>query len=405
MKAVVYKGKDDVRVEEVPNPRVEAPTDALVRITTAAICGSDLHMYQERSSAKPGTVLGHENMGIIEETGPAVVSIKKGDRVVLPFNISCGFCFNCSRGYTNSCLTANPEGTTAGYGYSGMGPYRGGQAEFLRVPFADFNCLKLPGREGDESEDDFVLLADIFPTAWHATEQAHVREGDSVAVFGAGPVGLLSAYSALLRGAAEVFVVDRAPERLEKVKSIGATPVDFTKGDAVEQIKDLRKKNSRQMRALRPEEQKMGGVMCGIDAVGYQALSDNDPSREEPTEIVRQLAQVVNPTGHVGLIGVYFSEDPGGADKNAKKGRYVFPLGEFWDKGIGIEMGQAPVKRYNAYLRDMIINGRAKPSFIVSHRLPLSKAPEAYAHFVHRGVGKGKDYTKVVLKPALDRAA
>ena len=405
MKAVVYKGKDEVRVEEVPNPRVETPTDALVRISTAAICGSDLHMYQGRSEAKPGTVLGHENMGIVEETGAAVVSIKKGDRVVLPFNVACGFCFNCSRGYTNSCLTANPEGTTAGYGYSGMGPYRGGQAEYLRVPHADFNCLKLPGGEGDEFEDDFVLLADIFPTAWHATEQAHVREGDSVAVFGAGPVGLLSAYSALLRGAAEVFVVDRAPERLEKAKSIGATPVDFTKGDPVEQIKDLRKKNSRQARALRPEEHKMEGVMCGIDAVGYQALNDEQPDREEPTEVVRQLAQIVNPTGHVGLIGVYFSEDPGGVDKNAKKGRYVFPLGEFWDKGIGIEMGQAPVKRYNAYLRDMIINGRARPGFIVSHRLPLSKAPEAYAHFVHRGVGKGKDYTKVVLKPSLDRAA
>lgn len=405
MKAVVYKGKDDVRVEEVPNPRMEAPTDAIIRITSAAICGSDLHMYEERSSATPGTVFGHENMGIVEDIGPAVVSIKKGDRVVLPFNVACGFCFNCSRGYTNACLTANPEGATAGYGYAGMGPYRGGQAEFLRVPYADFNCLKLPGREGDEAEDDFVLLADIFPTAWHATEQAHVREGDSVAVFGAGPVGLLSAYSAILKGAAEVFVVDRAPERLAKAESVGAIPVDFTQGDSAEQIKDLRKQNSRQVRALRPEEHKMGGVMCGIDAVGYQAHSDEDPDREDATEIVRQLAKVVNPTGHVGLIGVYFAEDPGGGDKNAKQGRYVFPLGDFWDKGIGIEMGQAPVKRYNAFLRDMIINGRAKPSFIVSHRLPLSKAPEAYAHFVKRGVGSGKEYTKVVLKPALDRAA
>jgi glutathione-independent formaldehyde dehydrogenase len=405
MKAVVYKGKEKVAVEDVPNPRIEAPDDAIIRITTAAICGSDLHMYEERSAAEPGVVFGHENMGIVEEVGPAVRSVKRGDRVVLPFNVACGFCFNCSRGYTNACLTANPEGTTAGYGYAGMGPFRGGQAEFLRVPFADFNCLKLPGREGDDLEDDFVLLADIFPTAWHATEQAHVHEGDTVAVYGAGPVGLLSAYSALLKGAAEVYVVDRASERLEKARSIGAVPVDFSKGDPAEQIKALRRHNTKQMNALRPEEKKMEGVMCGIDAVGYQAHSDARPDTEDPMQVVRQLSKIVNPTGHVGLIGVYFAEDPGGRDEHAKRGEYLFPIGEFWDKGIGIEMGQAPVKRYNVFLRDMILNGRAKPSFIVSHRLPLSKAPDAYSHFVHRGVGKGEGYTKVVLKPALDRAA
>ncbi len=252
MKAVVYKGKEKVAVEEVPNPKLEAPDDAVVRITTAAICGSDLHMYEERSSAEPGIVFGHENLGIVEEVGPAVRSIQKGDRVVLPFNVACGFCFNCQRGYTNACLTANPQGTTAGYGYAGMGPYRGGQAEYLRVPFADFNCLKLPGNEEDELEDDFVLLADIFPTAWHAAELAHVQAGDTVAVFGAGPVGLLSAYSSLLRGASEVYVVDRAPERLRKAESVGAVPIDFTKGDPSEQIEEHRRRNTRQMSALRP---------------------------------------------------------------------------------------------------------------------------------------------------------
>ncbi|HWB84124.1 MAG TPA: glutathione-independent formaldehyde dehydrogenase [Bryobacteraceae bacterium] len=404
MKAVVYKGKDKVAIEEVPDPRMEAPDDAIVRITSAAICGSDLHMYEERSVAKPGTVFGHENLGIIEQTGPAVRSIQKGDRVVLPFNVACGFCFNCSRGYTNACLTANPDGATAGYGYAGMGPYRGGQAEYLRVPFADFNCLKLPGKEGDELEDDFVLLADIFPTAWHATEQACVQRGDSVAVFGAGPVGLLSAYSAFLRGAAEVYVVDRAPVRLEKAEAIGAIPVDFTKGDPAEQVRHLRKKSKLQA-ALRSGEEKMDGVMCGIDAVGYQAHSDDDPNREDPMQTVRQLAQIVNPTGHVSLIGVYFPQDPGGVDAQAKKGRYTFPLGDFWEKGISIAMGQAPVKRYNVQLRDMIITGRAKPSFIVSHRLPLQKAPEFYSRFAMRGVGEGTDVTKVVLKPGLDRAA
>jgi glutathione-independent formaldehyde dehydrogenase len=399
MKAVVYKGKSKVAVEEVPNPKIEAPGDAIIRISTAAICGSDLHMYDDRSSATSGTVFGHENQGTVEDVGPGVVSIKRGDRVVLPFNIACGFCFNCSRGFTNACLTANPQAPTAGYGYAGMGPYRGGQAEFLRVPFADFNCLKLPGRPGDEFEDDFVLLADIFPTGWHAAELANVKSGDSVAVFGAGPVGLLSAYSAFLKGAAEVYVVDRAPDRLRLAKSIGAVAVDFTKGDPVEQIKDLRAKNRKRQESLRPGEEKMNGVNCAIDAVGYQARSQSDPETEDPMQTIRQIADIINATGSVGLIGVYFDEDPGGVDQHAKKGEFLFPLGKLWNKGVSIGQGQAPVKKYNVYLRDLIIAGKAKPSFIVSHRLPLSRAAEAYANFDHRGVGAGKEWTKVLLKP------
>jgi len=401
MKAVVYKGKNKVAVEEVSDPELEAPGDAIVRISTAAICGSDLHMYDERSNAEPGTVFGHENQGTVEQVGEGVVSIRRGDRVVLPFNIGCGFCHNCSRGFTNACLTANPEAATAGYGYAGMGPYRGGQAEFLRVPFADFNCLKLPGEPGDEFEDDFVLLADIFPTGWHAAELANVKCGNSVAVFGAGPVGLLSAYSALIKGAAEVYVVDRAPERLRQAESIGAVAIDFTEGDPVEQIKDLRTSNRTRSQSLRPGEDKMDGVDCAIDAVGYQAVSAKDPGKEDPMQTIRQIAEVINPTGSVGLIGVYFEEDPGGVDKHAKKGEFVFPLGKFWSKGVTIGQGQAPVKRYNVYLRDLIIAGKAKPSFIVSHRLPLGRAVEAYAHFDHRGVGKGMDWTKVLLKPGL----
>ncbi len=285
------------------------------------------------------------------------------------------------------------------------GPYRGGQAEYLRVPYADFDCLKLPGSAGDELEDDFVLLADIFPTAWHATELANVQRGDSVAVFGAGPVGLLSAYSSLLRGAAEVYVVDRAPERLKLVERMGATPINFAEGCPVEQIKGRRKQNEKVQNTMRPEEHKMGGVNCAIDAVGYQAQSANNPQNEDPMQTVKWISSLINPTGHVGLIGVYFSEDPGGADENAKHGRYLFPVGEFWDKGVSIGQGQAPVKRYNEYLRDMIIAGRAKPSFIISHRLPLSEAPLAYQNFDKRGEGSGKDWTKVVLKPDLDRKA
>lgn len=403
MKAVVYKSKDEVAVEQVPDPKIQAPGDVIVRITTAAICGSDLHMYEERTQAKPGTVFGHENQGIVEEVGPGVQSIQKGDRVVLPFNIGCGFCFNCSRQYTNACLTANPDSPGAGYGYAGLGPYKGGQAELLRVPFADFNCLKLPGKPGDEFEDDFVLLADILPTSWHSAELANVKSGDSVVIFGSGPVGLLAAHACVIKGAAEIYVVDRAPKRLELAKQAGAIPVDFTKGDPVQQIKDLRQSDRTLQNALRPEEKKMPGVMCAIDAVGYQAHSGSDVQHEDPMQTIRWSAQLLNPTGALGIIGVYFPKEPGGVDENASRGIFDFPLGMLWDKGITIGQGQAPVKKYNVYLRDLIIAGKAKPSFIVSHRLPLSEAPRAYAEFDKRGVDGGEEWTKVLLKPAMER--
>jgi glutathione-independent formaldehyde dehydrogenase len=279
-----------------------------------------------------------------------------------------------------------------------MGPHRGGQAELVRVPYGDFNCLKLPGQPGDDLEDDFVLLADIFPTGYHATEQAHVRPGDTVAIFGAGPVGLLAALSARLRGAAEIYVVDAVPERLELVKQVtGATPVDFTRGDPVEQIRDLRQPHREQVQDLRPGAgAKMPGVMCGIDAIGYEAWAhDAVGERQDPSQVLDDVIAVTNPTGHVSLIGVYFPEDPGGVDEQAKHGRYTMALGQAWNKGLSIEMGQAPVKRYNVYLRDLIIAGLAKPGFIISHRLPLDAAPVAYEKFDRRADG----YTKVVLKP------
>lgn len=200
-------------------------------------------MYDGRTELEKGSIVGHEIMGVISEVGDAVRSIKKGDRVVLPFNIACGFCFNCHRGYTNACLTMNPESAGAGYGYAGMGPYQGGQAEFVLVPYADFNCLKLPGTPGDEWEDDFLLLADVFPTGYHAAELADVSAGKTVAIFGAGPVGLMAAYSSILKGASEVYVVDNIPERLEKAKEVGAMPIDFSQGDPVERIFEIRHKH------------------------------------------------------------------------------------------------------------------------------------------------------------------
>jgi glutathione-independent formaldehyde dehydrogenase len=397
----VYKDKCSVAVEQVEDPRIEAPTDVIVRLTSTAICGSDLHMYEGRTSAQPGLVFGHENMGVVEEVGPGVQNIRRGDRVVMPFNIACGFCFNCLRGFYSGCTTTNPESPGAGYGYADLGPYRGGQAEYLRVPLADFNCTRLPGQPGDEWEDDFVLLADIFPTGHHAAVLAQVQPGASVAIFGAGPVGLMATISAFLLGAAQVFVVDRVPERLAKAKELGAEPIDYTGGDPVEQIMDLRRNNPGVSGAWRPGEEKLAGVLCGIDAVGYQARDRQDPSREKPTQVIEDLVRVVNATGTLSLIGVYMPKDPGGVDPHAQQGVLELPWGQIWNKGLTVGQGQAPVKRYQEQLRDLIVAGRAKPSKIVSHREPLDRAAELYRLFDHRGDG----YTKIILKPDLRAAA
>jgi len=378
VRAVVYEGPFQVAVENVDNPRIEHPNDVIVRLTSTAICGSDLHMYEGRTAAEPGIIFGHENMGIVQEVGPGVVSIHQGDRVVMPFNVACGFCKNCLAGNTAFCLTVNPGFAGGAYGYVAMGPYRGGQAEFLRVPFADFNCLKLP--PGPEHEDDFVLLADIFPTGYHGCELADVSPGESVAVYGAGPVGLMAAYSAFLRGAKKVFVVDRVPERLDKAREIGAVPIDFTAGNPVEQIKD----------------QTGGeGTDKGIDAVGYQAKAGSGEG-EEPAVVLNSLVETVRATGMIGVPGLYVPSDPGGVNEAAKQGQLLVEVGRFFEKGQRMGMGQANVKRYNRQLRDMIIEGRARPSFVVSHDLPLDQAPDAYDKFDKRIDG----YTKVVLKPA-----
>ncbi|MGH9692342.1 MAG: glutathione-independent formaldehyde dehydrogenase, partial [Candidatus Acidiferrales bacterium] len=366
MKAVTYEGVHKVSVSSQPKPKVKSPTDAILRVTTTGICGSDLHMYDGRTPLDKGTVVGHEIMGVIDEVGEAVSSIQKGDRVVLPFNIACGFCFNCERGHTHACLTTNPENAGAAYGYAGMGPYKGGQAEFVLVPYADFNCLKLPGKPGDEWEDDFLLLSDVFPTGYHATELACVAPGKTVAIFGAGPVGLLAAHSCFLKGASEVYVVDSIPERLDIAEDLGAVAVDFSKDDPVEQIFALRKKNRGIQQSLRPGEEKRKGVDCVIDAVGYQARDDEDPSKEKPTQVLENALRVVNSTGSIGIIGVYSAPDPGAKTEQLKQGIFSFPIAEFFDKAVTIGSGQAPVKKYNAYLRDLIINGRAKPSTIVS---------------------------------------
>ncbi|MBB4684182.1 glutathione-independent formaldehyde dehydrogenase [Amycolatopsis jiangsuensis] len=378
MKAVVYEGPRQVAVKEVPEPRIETPGDAVVRITTTNICGSDLHMYEGRTNVEEGKILGHENMGVVVETGPGVTRIAIGDRVSVPFNIACGACRSCETGWTSFCLRANPTDGVDGaaYGYANMGPYDGGQAEYLRVPWADFNLLELP--PGDEHENDFTMLSDIFPTGWHGTELAGMTPGDRVAVFGAGPVGLMAAHSAVLRGAAEVYVVDKERDRLAMAEKIGANPIDLAEADPVEQILAA-----------------TGGVGadCGVEAVGYQA--HDSAGAEHPELVLDNLVKVVRSTGGIGVVGVYLPQDPGAASEGAKQGRIAFDYGSLFMKGQQMGTGQAPVKRYNRQLRDLIIEGRARPSFLVSHEMSLAEAAEGYERFDRRDDG----WTKVLLRP------
>jgi glutathione-independent formaldehyde dehydrogenase len=383
MKAVVYKGPFQVAVENVPDPTLQHPNDVIVKITSSCICGSDLHMYEGRTAAQAGIVFGHENLGIIQEVGQAVKTLKAGDRVVMPFNVACGFCKNCQRGFTGFCTTVNPGFAGGAYGYVAMGPWGGGQAEYLQVPYADFNCLPLP--PGTEYEADFSLLADIFPTGYHGAALADVSPGESVAVFGAGPVGLMAAYSCVIRGAAEIYAIDHVKERLDKAAEIGAVPINFDDGDPVQQIKDRRSGD---------------GVDKAIDAVGYQAAAAGSPAaggeqQEVPNIVLNQLIEVVNPTGALGIPGLYVPTDPGGVDDNARRGALSLNFGRLFEKGLRLGTGQCNVKRYNAYLRDMIIADRAKPGFVVSHQVPLDDAADAYDKFDKRIDG----YTKVILKP------
>ena len=379
MKALVYHGVKEVSVDKVPDAKIEKPTDVVVKITTTNICGSDLHMYEGRTNVEKGKVLGHENLGRVEEVGKAVDTVKVGDYVCLPFNIGCGFCANCERGFTGFCLTcADPGSAGAAYGFAGMGPYSGGQAEYLRVPYADFNCLQLPA-DVKEKENDYVMLSDIFPTGWHATELAGIKPGDTVVIYGAGPVGLMAGMSALIRGASKVMIVDQHADRLKLAKEIGAIPIDDSKGDAVEKVLALTD-------GL--------GADCGCEAVGYQCHDHH--GHEVPNLTMNNLVKTVKATGGIGVVGVFLPVDPGAGDALAKKGQIAFDFGAFWFKGQKIGTGQANVKAYNRKLRDLITVGKAKPSIIISHELPLEKAPDAYKNFDERKDG----WTKVILKPA-----
>ncbi|WP_031465738.1 glutathione-independent formaldehyde dehydrogenase [Sciscionella sediminilitoris] len=379
MKALVYNGPRDVTVSEVPDARIERPNDVLVKITATNICGSDLHMYEGRTDFDKGRIFGHENLGEVIEVGGGVDKIKVGDMVSVPFNVSCGHCRNCEHGLTNYCLAANePDMAGGAYGFADMGGWAGGQAEYLRIPWGDFQCLRLPD-DAKEKQNDYTMLSDILPTGWHAVEMSGLVPGEAIVIYGGGPVGLMAALSASVKGAAKVMVVDRHPDRLRLAEQIGAIPIDDSKGSPVDQIM----------------EQTGGrGADRGAECVGYQA---HDPQGNEDNALtLNNLVASVKFTGGIGTVGVFVPQDPGAPDELAQQGKARFDFGSFWFKGQQMGCGQAPVKRYNRHLRNLIAENKITPSWIVSHNLTLDQAPEAYQHFDARDDG----WTKVVLNPA-----
>jgi threonine dehydrogenase-like Zn-dependent dehydrogenase len=377
MKALVYNGPRDVSIADVPDATIQEPNDVLVKITSTNICGSDLHIYEGRAPLEEGTAIGHENMGEVIEAGSGVTKVNVGDMVSVPFNIGCGFCTNCERGLTGFCLTVNPGMAGGAYGYPSMGGYQGGQAELLRVPFADFNCLRLPD-DAREKEADYAMLADIWPTGWHGTELAGLRAGESIVIFGAGPVGLMAALSAQVKGAEQIFLVDRQPDRLQLAEQIGAIPIDDSRAPAVDQVL---------------EHTKGEGAARGVEAVGWQA---HDPQgHEAPNSTINDLIGSVRATGGIGVLGVWVPEDPESPDEEMQEGRITVDFGLFFQKGLKLGSGQANVKSYNRELRDLIHAGKATPSWIVSHHCSLDEGPDAYAHFDAREDG----WTKVILHP------
>ncbi len=393
MQAVVLKSPREIAIEPIEEPRIQAPTDVLMRVTSAAICGTDLHIYEGRLSTGEPLVIGHEPLGVIERVGDAVVNVRVGDRVTVPTHICCGFCRNCSHGFSAQCLTTNPGKAGAAYGYPGMGGYTGTDTEMVRVPFGDENCLRLPGEAGDAFEHDFVLLADALPTAYHATELARVGPSDIVVIYGAGAIGLLTTMCALLRGAAQVFVVDAIPERLEKAGELGAVPINMSDGDPVKVIWEQLARQRTGI-AWRGEEAEIGATV-GIDAIGFQARDPKNYAVEKPTTVIDDLARIVATNGRLSIIGVFLDSDPHAPTATAKKGEYVIPWGTLFKKAISVGMGRDNDKRYNDFLRDLIVMERIKPSRIVSQRLPLRDAADAFKKFDARSDG----YIKVILEP------
>ena len=390
MNALVYRAPYDVRVESVPEPVIQDPRDALVKLTSSALCGSDLHMYRGHLPPKPGLILGHEGMGVIVACGDSVRLRKVGERVVLPAHLYCGVCVKCAQGQTAECLTMRPGHVGAAFGYAGKGDYPGMHAEMVRVPYADANCIPLPGEPGDEKEDDFLMLADAFVGGWHATDLAEVWGTPTVAVFGAGPIGLLTIMSARLRGAGTIFAIDGVDTGLRKAEEFGAIAIDFRKRDPVEQIR-----THRQRMGLPPGELALDGVDAVIDAVGFEALDDENPAAEQPNQVIGDMVRLVNYGGRLGIMGVYVNKDAKPTGGEGADGRLRVPWGLMFEKGVHVGLGRTNDRQYTRHLRDLVITGVAHPGTVVTHHLPLSEAPEGYRLFNDRAPG----VIKVVFKP------
>ena len=388
MRAVVWESKNHVKVTQVPDPEIVNPRDAIVKVTLTAICGSDLHLYNGYiPTMKAGDVLGHEFMGEVVEVGPDVKNLAKGDWVVVPFAIACGRCFFCQRDLWSLCDNTNPNASIAdvAYGYSGSGlfgyshmygGYPGGQAEYVRVPFADVGPIKI---YEDLLDEQVLFLSDIFPTGYMAAENCGIQPGDTVAIWGCGPVGLFAVKSALMLGAERVIAIDRFPERLRKAQESGAETINYSEANVFEVLKEST--GGRGPDACIDAvgmESHGAGVVHFYDRAKQALMMETD--RPEP---LREAIHACRKGGTVSVPGAY----GGFIDK--------FPIGAAFAKGLTIKMGQTHVHKYMRPLLEKIRRGDIDPSFVVSHTFPLDEAPRAYRMFRD----KEDECTKVVMKP------
>jgi len=390
MKALCWHGHGDVRIDTVADPQLEKPTDVIIRVTATGICGSDLHLLDGyMPTMESGDILGHEPMGVVVEVGSGVQKVKRGDRVVVPFTISCGECFFCKKGLTAACDNSNPNAAMAAkmmghspaglFGYSHLtGGYAGGQAEYLRVPFADVGCLKI---ESDLPDEKVLFLSDIFPTGYMAAENADIEPGDTVAVWGCGPVGQFAIQSAWMFGAGRVIAIDRVEERMAMARTFGkAETIDFTKQDVYETLQEMTRGRGpdRCIDAVGAEAHGTGGVDAVLDKVKAAVNLTTDRAH-----VLRQAIYCCRKAGTVSVPGVYI----GFPDK--------LPMGAFVNKGLTMKSGQTHMHRYMKPLLAKVEAGEIDPSFVITHRLPLSDAPGAYKTFRDKEDG----CIKVVLTP------